>query len=78
MELDKLTYRLSKRSLERFPELITQQREQLAKLGLTPEEIQRVLDPTISFMEGVREDVEQYEQMQHNVLKVELPNPKQD
>lgn len=62
MELDEITYPISKKSLGKLPELLEQQRKTLTDMGLAPEEIERALAPTIAFMAGVREDVERYEQ----------------
>lgn len=69
MELDEITYPVSKKSLEKLPELLEQQRKTLTDMGLTAEEIERALEPTIAFMEGVREDVARYEQ------EIELESP---
>lgn len=64
MELDEITYQATKKSLDKFPEILEQQRKTLLDMGLTDEQIERALAPTLSFMAGIREDVEHYEKKQ--------------
>lgn len=63
MELDEITYQASKKALEKFPQLIEQQRKTLQDLGVvSEEEIERALAPTRAFMAGVEEDIRIYEE----------------
>lgn len=62
MELNEFSYRASKASIEKFPTIIKQQTETLQNMGLSLEEIERALAPTITFMESIKEDVLRYEQ----------------
>jgi len=62
MELDEITYPISKKAVENLPNLLEQQRKTLSDMGLTAEEIERALEPTRAFMAGVAEDVRLYEE----------------
>ncbi len=61
MELNEVTYKVAKESVEKFPLILDQQRKTLEDMGLTPDQIETALAPTLSFMDGIREDVEIYE-----------------
>jgi DNA-binding XRE family transcriptional regulator len=55
-----------RRSLERLEEgtnYLELQREQFKDLGLTKEETERAMGPTLSFHEGLKEEIELYEKM---------------
>lgn len=61
MELNEITYKVAKESVDKFPLILEQQRKTLEDMGLTAEQIETALAPTLSFMAGIREDVELYE-----------------
>lgn len=54
-------YQVALRRLEQGKEVIKKQREALKKAKLTPKEIKRVVDPILSFHQGLVEEVEGYE-----------------
>jgi hypothetical protein len=62
MEFDKITYKASKKSVEQFPTIIEQQRKTLIDLGLTAEQIEKALVPSLSFMAQIQENILRYEE----------------
>ena len=56
-------YRKAQDKLDQEQETLQRQREQLEEMDLSEEEVERALEPMISFRDGLREEIETYEQM---------------
>lgn len=69
MQLTEKTYPRAKAAVDNFPKVVAEQRKTLQDLGLTEEEIERAMAPMLSFMAGVKEDVEIYEKE----VQLEMP-----
>lgn len=63
-------YRKAKKRLTRDEKTIRMQREQLEEMDLSDEEVERALEPMISFRDQLRENVETYERMRRGDLEV--------
>ena len=63
-------YRNALKRLEQDAETIGRQRAQLEKMDLSDEEVERALQPMISFCDQLREEVETYERMRRGDLGV--------
>jgi DNA-binding XRE family transcriptional regulator len=61
-------YRRSLERLEEGAKYLELQREQFKDLGLTKEETERAMGPTLSFHEGLKEELELYEKMKRGDL----------
>ena len=61
-------YRRALRRLEEEAETIQRQREQLEEMDLSEEEIEHATQPTVSFREQLKEEVEVYERMRRGDL----------
>ena len=59
-------YRRSVALLEEWRKRHTWERQRLEKAGHTPEEIERLLDPSVSFHLGIADEVEHYETQLEN------------
>jgi DNA-binding XRE family transcriptional regulator len=56
-------YRDAQERLRRDRAFIAAQREKLGEMDLSPEEIQRAIEPALSFHEQLQEEVEAYERL---------------
>jgi ribosome-binding protein aMBF1 (putative translation factor) len=56
-------YKKAQEKLDQERETVRRQREQLEEMDLSEEEVERALEPMISFRDGLREEIETYEQM---------------
>jgi ribosome-binding protein aMBF1 (putative translation factor) len=56
--------------LDQEQETLQRQREQLEEMDLSEEEVERALEPMISFRDGLREEIEIYERMRRGDLSV--------
>jgi DNA-binding XRE family transcriptional regulator len=61
-------YRRSLERLEEGAKYLELQRKQFKDLGLTKEETERAMGPTLSFHEGLKEEIELYERMKRGDL----------
>lgn len=64
MELDEITYQAAKKSLNKIPELLEQQRKTLTDMGVNNAQIEKALAPTFAFIAGICEDITRYENQQ--------------
>lgn len=56
-------YESVQEKLDQEQETLQRQREQLEEMDLSEEEVERALEPMISFRDRLREEIEIYEQM---------------
>ena len=63
-------YRNAQEKLQQERETLQRQREQLEEMDLSEEEVERALEPMISFRDGLREEIETYERMRRGDLSV--------
>ena len=56
-------YRLTKRRIEQSKDVALRMREQLIAEGLTAEQIERVMEPTLTFQQGYVEEARWYERV---------------
>lgn len=63
-------YRKAQERLKQDEKTIQMQREQLEEMDLSGQEVERALEPMISFRDQLREEVETYERMQRGDLEV--------
>lgn len=61
-------YELMNRRLERDKSFISKQKDHFADMGLSKEEIELTMQPTLSFYAQLVEEVEAYEKMRHGDL----------
>ena len=61
-------YKKAQEKLDQEQETLQRQREQLQDMDLSEEEVERALEPMISFRDGLREEIETYEQMRRGDL----------
>lgn len=61
-------YSAMKKRLLQDEKLIQAQKEELKKMGLTEEQIQRVVEPVISFYQQLKEEVAYYERIKKGEL----------
>jgi len=61
-------YQRALQQLEQDSDFIQKQREHLENLDLSGEELERVLQPSISFYEQLKEEVEAYENIKRGEL----------
>jgi ribosome-binding protein aMBF1 (putative translation factor) len=61
-------YKKAQEKLRREKETLQRQREQLEEMDLSDEEVERALEPLISFRDGLREEIETFEQMRRGDL----------
>ena len=61
-------YKKAQEKLDHQQETLQRQREQLEEMDLLEEEVERALEPMISFRDGLREEIETYEQMRRGDL----------
>ena len=61
-------YKKAQEKLDHQQETLQRQREQLEEMDLLEEEVERALEPMISFRDGLREEIEAYEQMRRGDL----------
>ena len=63
-------YTNAQQRLDQEQETLQRQREQLEEMDLSEEEVQRALQPLISFRDQLREEIETYERMRRGDLSV--------
>ena len=63
-------YQKAQEKLDQEQETLQRQREQLEEMDLSEEEVERALEPMISFRDGLREEIETYERMRRGDLSV--------
>lgn len=56
-------YESAQQKLDQEQETLQRQREQLEEMDLSEEEVERALEPMISFRDQLREEIVTYEQM---------------
>jgi len=61
-------YKNAQKKLDQEQETLQRQREQLGEIDLSDEEVERALEPMISFRDQLREEIETYEQMRRGDL----------
>jgi ribosome-binding protein aMBF1 (putative translation factor) len=61
-------YKNAQEKLDQEQETLQRQREQLEEMDLSDEEVERALEPMISFRNQLREEIETYEQMRRGDL----------
>jgi ribosome-binding protein aMBF1 (putative translation factor) len=61
-------YKNAQEKLDQEQETLQRQREQLEEMDLSEEEVERALEPMISFRDQLREEIETYEQMRRGDL----------
>jgi ribosome-binding protein aMBF1 (putative translation factor) len=61
-------YKKAQEKLDHQQETLKRQREQLEQMDLLEEEVERALEPMISFRDGLRGEIEAYEQMRRGDL----------
>lgn len=61
-------YKNAQEKLDQEQETLHRQREQLEEMDLSEEEVDRALEPLISFRDQLREEIETYEQMRRGDL----------
>ena len=63
-------YRNAQEKLQQERETLQRQREQLEEMDLSEEEVERALEPMVSFRDQLREEIETYERMRRGDLSV--------
>jgi len=61
-------YKNAQEKLDQEQETLQRQREQLEEMDLSGEEVERALEPMISFRDQLREEIETYERMRRGDL----------
>ncbi len=61
-------YKNAQEKLDQEQDTLQRQREQLEEMDLSEEEVDRALEPMISFRDQLREEIETYEQMRRGDL----------
>jgi len=61
-------YKKAQEKLDQEQETLQRQREQLEEMDLSEEEVERALEPMVSFRDQLREEIETYEQMRRGDL----------
>ena len=61
-------YKNAQEKLDQEQDTLQRQREQLEEMDLSEEEVERALEPLISFRDQLREEIETYEQMRRGDL----------
>ena len=61
-------YRKAQDKLDQEQETLQRQREQLEEMDLADEEVERALEPMVSFRDQLREEIETYERMRRGEL----------
>jgi ribosome-binding protein aMBF1 (putative translation factor) len=61
-------YEKAQEKLDQEQETLQRQREQLEEMDLSEEEVERALEPMVSFRDQLREEIETYEQMRRGDL----------
>ncbi len=61
-------YKNAQEKLDQEQDTLKRQREQLEEMDLSEEEVERALEPMISFRDGLREEMETYERMRRGDL----------
>ena len=61
-------YKNAQEKLDQQQDMLQRQREQLEEMDLSAEEVERALEPMISFRDQLREEIETYEQMRRGDL----------
>jgi ribosome-binding protein aMBF1 (putative translation factor) len=61
-------YKKAQEKLDQERETLRRQREQLEEMDLSEEEVERALEPMVSFRDQLREEIETYEQMRRGDL----------
>ena len=61
-------YKKAQEKLDQERETLRRQREQLEEMDLSDEEVERALEPLISFRNQLREEIETYEQVRRGDL----------
>jgi ribosome-binding protein aMBF1 (putative translation factor) len=61
-------YKKAQEKLDQEQKTLQRQREQLEEMDLSEEEVERALEPMVSFRDQLREEIETYEQMRRGDL----------